>query len=130
MSALPEWRRARFGRGVRRPDGAGSVSVVLTIDTTPFVEAMARASAGMATMRRDFDHLARELRHRQQLAQAGIAARWYVRGGLDPAYADPAARDAEVRRLVRSFGTPGVDVHQVAASFLRGWIEHRSEVAA
>lgn len=49
---------------------------------------------------------------------AGIAARAYVQGAMDPAYATPAARDARAQELLK-IG------ERVTASFLRGWVEHR-----
>lgn len=51
---------------------------------------------------------------------AGELSRAYVRGGLDPAYATPAARDAYVRQVEP----------ELAASFIRGWVECRDGGAA
>lgn len=48
----------------------------------------------------------------------GMEARWYVRGGLDPAYATPDARDGVARFLATNV------CPDVAAAFLQGWVEH------
>ena len=53
--------------------------------------------------------------------EAGAEARCYVQGAMDPAYADPAARDREARDLARVSPT-------LAAAFLAGWSAHRATV--
>lgn len=58
--------------------------------------------------------------HAVALTQAALEARAYIRGGLDPAYDDPAARDAYARQLTH------VDP-DVAASFLAGWDDHHED---
>lgn len=52
-----------------------------------------------------------------EVFQAGLEARYYVRGAMDPAYATPEARDAYVKTLYP----------EQAAAFLRGWVEHHPE---
>lgn len=49
---------------------------------------------------------------------AGLEARVYVQGAMDPDYSDPVARDARCRDLLTASET-------LAAEFLRGWVEHR-----
>lgn len=56
-----------------------------------------------------------------QVYRAGLEARWYVRGGMDPAYAHPDARDHMVRDLA------GIGCHTYAAEFIRGWVTHHEE---
>lgn len=62
-----------------------------------------------------------------EVAQAGMEARWYVRGALDPAYASEAARDAQVKFLAsHAAAYHGTDL---ALSFLRGWVDHHPQAA-
>lgn len=69
---------------------------------------------GMQTMVR------RELA-RQEVRQAGLEARYYVRGAMDPRFTTPEARDAYVRDLLLGGAEWGAFR---AAAFLRGWVEH------
>ena len=63
---------------------------------------------------------------------SGLEARLYVRGGLDPAYADPVDRDLYVRSLLQGrdyelfiYDPPPEHLGSLAAAFLRGWVECR-----
>ncbi len=64
-----------------------------------------------------------ETEERRQVREAGLEARYYVRGGLAPEYADPAARDAYARALCRELDGP-----LKATAFLLGWTACRSGV--
>jgi hypothetical protein len=55
------------------------------------------------------------------LSQHELEARWYVRGGFDPKYADPERRDRFAQVLAAWPGGGPV----IAAAFLRGWALHR-----
>lgn len=129
MSALPQWLTARFGRTHRRADDLRAVIVTLTLDASSIAEAMRSAAGSARAMRAELATLERRLDHHRALRQAGLEARTYVTGAMDPTYADEAARDAEVRRLAQT-KTPGVHAPSVAASFLRGWVEHHEVVPA
>lgn len=61
--------------------------------------------------------LAREADLILEVLAAGIEARAYVRGGMDPLFNEPTARDIYAKGLARL--SPSV-----AAAFLRGWAEH------
>ena len=64
--------------------------------------------------------LADLLAHAAAKHHAGLEARLYVRGGLDPTYTDPDARDAYVQQLA--------DTNPVlAAAFLAGWVNHHPD---
>lgn len=52
-----------------------------------------------------------------EVIAAGVAARCYVVGAMDPTFAAPADRDRRARRLAKA--SP-----MCAAEFLRGWVEH------
>lgn len=47
---------------------------------------------------------------------------FYVRGGMDPEFADPYARDLYLQALTRVGGERGAAARE---AFLRGWVEHR-----
>lgn len=115
---------------------ARSTTVVLEVDVTDIVRQLARAAQAAAQLDAAIESLKEAMRvgalaeHAERIRDtfttpAGLEGRYYVRGGLDPAYAHPAARDAYVRRLARR-GRYGP---LSAAAFLRGWVEHR-DVAA
>lgn len=71
------------------------------------------------------DHLRRR-RWEGELAITRAEAVWYVRGGLDPRYTTPEARDAQVQVLGRLMDPPVAA--RCATAFLRGWVEHRPAV--
>lgn len=65
--------------------------------------------------------MSRTLSQELDILRHGALARCYVLGALDPTYADPAERDAWVRRMA-----PHSPTH--AAEFLRGWAEHHETI--
>jgi hypothetical protein len=68
------------------------------------------------------------MRAREEVRQAGLEARYYVRGAMDPRFTAPEARDAYVRTILRTadYWTEGGRSLR-AAAFLRGWVEHHPE---
>lgn len=58
--------------------------------------------------------------------QAGVEARWLVRGGQDHRFASPEARDAEVRRVLADRSRTPADAALRVAAFLRGWVHSRA----
>jgi hypothetical protein len=125
---LPAWIRP--GRTIATP---GAVTITLELDTTALEAELAKMGAHFRGMgdaaQRAADAMNAAIREpvrrrRAALAriQAGNIVRWQVRGGLDPAYADPRDRDAMVRELCRG---GGYQAHDLAAAFLRGWVESR-----
>ena len=54
-------------------------------------------------------------------------ATFYVRGGMDPEFADEAARDEYLRALLKVKGERG---QTAVEAFLRGWFTHRPHDAA
>lgn len=60
---------------------------------------------------------------------AGHTARLYVTGAMSPATATPEARDLVVQSLLGNrLLTPGAR-GRLAASLIRGWVQHRDEEA-
>lgn len=98
------------------------------------VKAAAEAEASMAKMHAAINadmaegmrRMVRAELNRQEVRQAGLEARYYVRGGLDPTYATPEARDAYVKGILTVGFWDGMG-HVRAAAFLRGWVEHHPE---
>lgn len=74
---------------------------------------------------RDILPVARRMVAAEEVRQAGLEARYYVRGAMDPTYATPEARDAYVRAMV--WTSDDSFRFDRAASFLRGWVEHHPE---
>lgn len=60
--------------------------------------------------------------------QAGVEARYLVRGGQDHRFATPEARDAEVRRLLRDRSLSAGEAAMRVAAFLRGWVHSHPDV--
>lgn len=139
----PSWLR-------RRKPAPNPHVITITIDTSAFVAAMkqaaaamrapafavalARAKAELKALEKSMEQVkaaidnrspsARmaELEARQrEVARAGYEARWYVRGGMDPTYAHPDARDQTVRDLA------DLGCYTYAAEFIRGWVTHHEE---
>lgn len=78
----------------------GSVVVEIGANVRPALRAVGRAGIRI---------------ERQETTADGFAARTYVRGGADPAYADPDSAMFYAHNLIAA-GEPAA-----AASFLRGW---------
>jgi hypothetical protein len=62
---------------------------------------------------------------------AGLEGRYYVRGGLDPAYADPAALDTLIQEILdgaeRNMALlTSENRRRVAVQAARGWAVHRA----
>lgn len=118
--------------------GKAPVTITLRLDIEGATRALRGAAAAMESLGRSLQQSARAnqaaverlARNLQRAATppparvAGLEARYYVRGGLDPAYASPAARDAYCRHLALA-GRPSY-----AAAFLRGWVEHHPAAVA
>lgn len=129
----PAWMTLRPRPVAAANVAAGTVTVTIDVDTTAMVEglrAMGKAAEGAvasmnALMRSNLRACGRQLQAQRDARHAGQAMRWYVRGAMDPAYADPAARDACVRRIMAGRDHPPAHFADLAASFLRGWVEHR-----
>lgn len=81
-------------------------------------DAVPRMAEAAGALRSLHDQAAR-VRHNFAVYEASHEARWYVRGGMDPRYTTPTARDAQLRRLAPS--------PNLAVAFLRGWVEHHPE---
>jgi len=110
-----------------------TITATLTIDTHGIAEAAQRAGRSLAGMTGPIDALraaiSRSLDRLGQVSRDIVAeawmtddelwARYYVRGGMDPAYADVDALDEHVQL---NLAAGRVDV---AVAMIRGWVEHR-----
>lgn len=67
------------------------------------------------------DELREAFARSAEVTLAGLEAKYYVRGAMDPAYANPDARDSYVRTLSLAWKRGP----NYAAAFMRGWVEHR-----
>lgn len=99
----------------------------ITFGTLEWEAASAAAEEATAALRR----VARVFRN-QPHKVAGIEGRYYVRGGLDPNYADQETRDALAAMLLHGTDPDTADLTPanravVAAAFLRGWAVHRPQ---
>lgn len=96
---------------------------MLIVGYAPTPSATDRATARLRRNARALTVLAEVL----TLTTDQVWARFYVRGGMDPAYAEPDAVDEYLRALNVIPGGRGAAAR---AAFLRGWAEHRSVPAA
>lgn len=96
------------------------VAVNLELDTTGFITGMKR----MAAASRRSEQILRN----DPVWVAGLEARYYVRGAMDPMYATPWARDALVFAILSGLSIPALQPRNralVAAAVVRGWVTHR-----
>lgn len=101
------------------------VVLELTLDTGPFIAALAKFAAEMTDT-------ARADARWHEVRVSGREAAMYVRGGLDPAYSSEEALRGLVVAIMRGESDP-LDAlltrehrARLAASALRGWVEHRA----
>ena len=66
-------------------------------------------------------YLDAEARDALAVISAGVGARLYVRGAMDPLFNSPHVRDSYAKALAKS--SPSL-----AVEFLRGWSEHHDTV--
>lgn len=105
---------------------AAPVYVALEADTTRLMTAMEEA---VRLAGREFDRhrmqlvvqvdVIRDLERAEQLVdviRAGTWGRWFVRGALDPAYAEPSQRDLAAQVLAHR------GHHDAAGALLAGWV--------
>lgn len=105
-------RRWLFRRTPTIPTTTSSVTVTLSLDVTEFIEKSQRLAA---TTRAYVERC----RRRDEVKAAGEWGRFYVLGGLDPAYAAEADRDDMVVSLLAHGRI------NAATAFLTGWATHR-----
>lgn len=98
----------------------GYAASALVIDTAGAERALTKLADQVAHAQAAAARLRGSLTRRREIRRAGLEARYYVRGGLDPAYATETARDAEFRRLAER---GSVDL---AVAFAKGWAVHRN----
>jgi hypothetical protein len=101
-------------------------AVWLQFDASAFVAAMDAATRASARLFDQFRLQAavevdmhRDLDRAEQLVEvvrAGAWGRWYVRGALDPSYAEPGQRDLAVQQLTAQGRATE------AGAFLAGWV--------
>lgn len=136
---LPAWLKAKRQRLVD-----DTVVVTLEPDWSAFREAMGRTALASQIMVGPFTRMVHAAADMERVMaavraataasweldpvrKAGLEARYYVRGAMDPTYATPEARDAYVKNLCSQAGSPVTDFHALAAAFLRGWVEHHGQ---
>lgn len=96
-----------------------TVTVEIFADTSAFVAAVEKWTAQLPRLRQILANV--------DVKVAGLEGRYYVRAGLDPAYATPAALDTLVGRIMsgresRILGLLDRDTRAlVAAAAIRGW---------
>lgn len=84
-------------------------------------ESMAKVKAAIGPRSDVLARMTEEIDRQREVVHAGLEAKWYVRGGMDPDYAHPRDRDQAVRDLSR-YGAP-----DLAAALIRGWVTHHEE---
>lgn len=119
------------------------IHVTITVDTSKFEAAMAKARESVETYAGSFTRTMQKIQ--QDMAASSrrasvmiydietfgftpnqVWALYYARGGMDARYETPAQRDAYIRVLLRC----GQHSDVAVAGFLRGWDTHRSQEIA
>lgn len=140
---FPAWLKAR-----QQATTTGTVTFHLALNTERLETAMAALSrmgvaaesfsASMRQVQRALEgarpEMLDELRAmvrrevaREEARRAGLEARYYVRGAMDPRFTTPEARDNYVNDMLAGWdGSPWEPEGRAfrAAAFLRGWVEH------
>lgn len=108
---------------------AGVARVKLVADTSKIEAAMREAARGVTEMELALARFKLRVRvtalylELLPLTEAQATGRFYVRGGMDPAFTRPDQVDAYIQILSRISGPVAAAARD---AFLRGWAEHRS----
>lgn len=132
---------SRYGSALRELGRAMSVGTGVPMtallgfgDAMTAAAAAERASVAMLklqdAMTADMVAMVRREVAREEARRAGLEARYYVRGAMDPRFTAPVARDNYVNDMLAGRdGSPWDPEGRAlrAAAFLRGWVEHHPE---
>lgn len=120
MARLPRWLRVRYWRPRRQ--GERTVTVTIAADVSQFLAGMEAASKAAADMQAHFGRMADAViafARKIEVYRAGQRSKYWMRGGLDPIYADPDARDTySIELLNMELWGP-----EMAGAFLEGWFD-------
>lgn len=100
--------------------GLPNLRVALAPAIEAFVAAMAKVAQGIAAF-------GNALHQQDEVWLSGREARYYVRGGLDPAYSTEEGLSTLVHELMHLPGFTRRNRARMAAAAIRGWCAHQDQ---